>query len=61
MSEDPRAAFTALEQTVAAAVIGQDEVVRTLLIALLTNGNVLARGDCRARPKPARCAPWPAC
>jgi MoxR-like ATPase len=44
MSEDPRAAFTALEQTVAAAVIGQDEVVRTLLIALLTNGNVLLEG-----------------
>jgi MoxR-like ATPase len=39
-----RAAFTGWSRPSNAAVIGQEEVVRTLLIALLTNGNVLLEG-----------------
>jgi MoxR-like ATPase len=44
MSEDPRDGLHRAGADRAAAVIGQDEVVRTLLIALLTNGNVLLEG-----------------
>lgn len=39
-----REAFQELNQAINRAVIGQDHVVRTLLLALLTNGNVLLEG-----------------
>ncbi len=44
MSSDQREAFQTLEQAMNTAVVGQEHVVRTLLIALLTNGNVLLEG-----------------
>ena len=37
-------AFQALNDAINRAVIGQEHVVRTLLLALLTNGNVLLEG-----------------
>jgi len=39
-----RQAFQALNDTINSAVIGQEHVVRTLLLSLLTNGNVLLEG-----------------
>jgi MoxR-like ATPase len=39
-----REAFQALNDAINNAVIGQEHVVRTLLLALLTNGNVLLEG-----------------
>ena len=36
--------FRKLAGTVSASVVGQEEVVRTLMLALLTNGNVLLEG-----------------
>ncbi|MGB0257287.1 MAG: AAA family ATPase [Coraliomargarita sp.] len=39
-----RDAFRALNDAINQAVIGQEHVVRTLLLALLTNGNVLLEG-----------------
>ena len=44
MSSDLQQAFQALGDTVSQSVIGQEHVVRTLLLALLTNGNVLLEG-----------------
>jgi MoxR-like ATPase len=44
MSSESLDAFDRLSKAMNAAVIGQEEVVRTLLIALLTNGNVLLEG-----------------
>ena len=44
MGEQLQADFRRLADTVSSSVIGQDEVVRTLLLALLTNGNVLLEG-----------------
>lgn len=44
MSIKLQQAFTELAETVSTSVIGQDHVVRTLLLALLTNGNVLLEG-----------------
>jgi len=44
MSSDPHDAFAQLDAAINRAVIGQESVVRTLLIALLTNGNVLLEG-----------------
>ena len=45
MQTDPnREAFQALNDAINNAVIGQEHVVRTLLLALLTNGNVLLEG-----------------
>ncbi|ADE54717.1 AAA family ATPase [Coraliomargarita akajimensis] len=43
-SDNHREAFQALNDAINRAVIGQDHVVRTLLLALLTNGNVLLEG-----------------
>ena len=39
-----REAFQALDDAINRAVIGQEHVVRTLLLSLLTNGNVLLEG-----------------
>ena len=44
MSDDLQQAFRRLDAAMNAAVIGQQNVVRTLIIALLTNGNVLLEG-----------------
>jgi MoxR-like ATPase len=44
MSESLQDAFTELANAVSASVVGQDHVVRTLILALLTNGNVLLEG-----------------
>jgi MoxR-like ATPase len=44
MSEGLHQEFKRLGDTVAASVVGQAEVVQTLLIALLCNGNVLLEG-----------------
>lgn len=45
MQTDPnREAFQALNDAINKSVIGQEDVVRTLLLALLTNGNVLLEG-----------------
>lgn len=44
MSSDLHKAFAQLDAAINRAVIGQESVVRTLLIALLTNGNVLLEG-----------------
>src|SRR3954466_2646122 len=43
-SADPRAAFTALRDEVAKAVVGQDAVVSGLVVALLCRGHVLLEG-----------------
>ncbi len=43
-NDTPRDAFQGLDDAINKAVIGQDHVVRTLLLALLTNGNVLLEG-----------------
>ncbi|WP_439106067.1 AAA family ATPase [Congregibacter sp.] len=44
MSSDLHHAFAQLDAAINRAVIGQESVVRTLIIALLTNGNVLLEG-----------------
>lgn len=44
MSSNLHTAFGQLDAAINRAVIGQEPVVRTLLIALLTNGNVLLEG-----------------
>lgn len=41
---DHRQAFAQLSEAMNRAVIGQEHVVRTLILALLTNGNVLLEG-----------------
>lgn len=42
--DTPREAFQALDAAINRSVIGQENVVRTLLLSLLTNGNVLLEG-----------------
>ena len=42
--DTPREAFQALDAAINRAVIGQEQVVKTLLLSLLTNGNVLLEG-----------------
>ena len=42
--DTPREAFQALDGAINRSVIGQEHVVRTLLLSLLTNGNVLLEG-----------------
>ena len=42
--DTPREAFQALDDAINRSVIGQGHVVRTLLLSLLTNGNVLLEG-----------------
>ena len=42
--DTPREAFQALDDAINRSVIGQEHVVRTLLLSLLTNGNVLLEG-----------------
>lgn len=44
MSDSLQDDFRRLASTVSASVVGQEEVVRTLMLALLTNGNVLLEG-----------------
>jgi MoxR-like ATPase len=44
MSQTLQQEFSKLGDAVGAAVVGQQEVVRTLLLALLANGNVLLEG-----------------
>ncbi|MDP5054571.1 MAG: MoxR family ATPase [Congregibacter sp.] len=44
MSSNLHDAFAQLDAAINRAVIGQESVVRTLIIALLTNGNVLLEG-----------------
>ncbi|WOJ93641.1 MoxR family ATPase [Congregibacter variabilis] len=44
MSSNLHQAFAQLDAAINRAVIGQESVVRTLIIALLTNGNVLLEG-----------------
>ena len=44
MSTDPRVDLEDLARRINAAVIGQEEVVRSLILALLCNGNVLLEG-----------------
>ncbi|MFT6287956.1 MAG: MoxR-like ATPase [Alcanivorax sp.] len=44
MSNEHRTAIESMMQQMAESVIGQDEVVRTLTLALLCNGNVLLEG-----------------
>lgn len=44
MSSELHTAFAQLDAAINRAVIGQGSVVRTLIIALLTNGNVLLEG-----------------
>lgn len=44
MSSDIHHAFAQLDAAINRAVVGQESVVRTLIIALLTNGNVLLEG-----------------
>ena len=44
MSDSLQDEFRQLASTVSASVVGQEEVVRTLMLALLTNGNVLLEG-----------------
>ncbi len=44
MSNEHHAAIESMMQQMAQSVIGQDEVVRTLTLALLCNGNVLLEG-----------------
>ena len=59
MSDDLRGDIATLTARVNAAVIGQEAVVHSLILALLCNGNVSAGGPSGDRQRPALSRPLP--